>query len=233
MIDNFEFEDKFNPWTVKSLDNFLFYCCPECDIRSMTKSEFIQHAVNNHPRCQSLIASLERNQELPKSVIESENNLTDLTNVANSNDISEEMEIEESKPESFTTKVNHEIIEIESNDSNNEPDESFVPLMIKEEVHKCQKCDKEFINQDNYKSHLISHIKLVKKRIAVTLNDFNVTQVETFVYSDNCDKDDFENEDNQELPKSATESENNLTDDNQTVQNLDLTKATTSNDLSE
>ena len=191
MIDNFEFEDKFNPWTVTSLDDFLFYCCPECDIRSVTKSEFIQHAVNNHPRSQNIIDSLEDNQELPKSVTESENNLTGLTNDVNSYDVSEEMETEKSKPEFVATKVNHEIVEVKSN---NEPNERVVPLMNKAEVFKCQKCDKEFINQDNYKSHLITHIKSVKKRIAVTLNDFNLTRLEAFVYSDKCDKDDFENE---------------------------------------
>ena len=120
MINNFEFEDKFNPWTVTSLDDFLFYCCPECDNRSVTKSEFVQHAMKNHPRSQNLIDSLEDNQELPKSVTESENNLTDSTKGMNINDdLPEDMEIEETKPEftlvsSFVTKVNHELIKVES-----------------------------------------------------------------------------------------------------------------------
>ena len=38
-----------NPWAVDSLDNFSFYCCPECDIRSQNKQEFINHAFLKHP----------------------------------------------------------------------------------------------------------------------------------------------------------------------------------------
>ena len=119
MIDNFEFEDKFNPWTVTSLDDFLFYCCPECDDRSVTKSEFVQHAVKNHPRSQNIIDSL--HSDLFQSVVESENNSTDENQSPNNQDFSEDMEFEETKPEfttsSFVAKVNHEIIKVESNDS--------------------------------------------------------------------------------------------------------------------
>ena len=64
MFEDFEFEDKFNPWTVKSLDDFLFYCCPECDHQSITKNAFIKHAVNNHPRSQDVIDSLESKTNL-------------------------------------------------------------------------------------------------------------------------------------------------------------------------
>ena len=38
-----------NPWAVDSLDNFTFYCCPECNIRSQNKQEFINHAFSKHP----------------------------------------------------------------------------------------------------------------------------------------------------------------------------------------
>ena len=48
---------EFNPWNVTGLDDFLFYCCPECDKRTVTKSDFIEHALNNHPRFQTFIDS--------------------------------------------------------------------------------------------------------------------------------------------------------------------------------
>jgi uncharacterized protein YlaI len=38
-----------NPWDVKRLDDFLFYCCPECSDRSATKEKFINHALFLHP----------------------------------------------------------------------------------------------------------------------------------------------------------------------------------------
>ena len=57
MSENF----KFNPWNTASLDDFLFYCCPQCDSRASSKSDFIQHAVNNHPESQTFINAFEQN----------------------------------------------------------------------------------------------------------------------------------------------------------------------------
>ena len=39
----------WNPWTVKCLDEFLFYCCPECDIKDQNRSIFLNHILNEHP----------------------------------------------------------------------------------------------------------------------------------------------------------------------------------------
>ncbi len=39
-----------NPWMVTCLDDFLFYCCPECDHKLPTKNQFINHAWDNHPQ---------------------------------------------------------------------------------------------------------------------------------------------------------------------------------------
>ena len=38
-----------NPWT-GDLDKYLFYCCPECDERSISKDIFIGHALTHHPQ---------------------------------------------------------------------------------------------------------------------------------------------------------------------------------------
>ena len=43
-------DEKFNPWDVHELEEFLFFCCPECDDRSPTKASFINHALIQHPR---------------------------------------------------------------------------------------------------------------------------------------------------------------------------------------
>ena len=38
-----------NPWS-QNLDQFLHYCCPECnDFKSKDKDIFIGHALTNHP----------------------------------------------------------------------------------------------------------------------------------------------------------------------------------------
>ena len=42
-----------NPWLVETLEEFLFYNCPECNDKiSHSKDEFIDHAWYNHPKSQ-------------------------------------------------------------------------------------------------------------------------------------------------------------------------------------
>ena len=42
-----------NPWTVTNLEEFLYYCCPECDISRETiyqsRELFLKHAFDEHP----------------------------------------------------------------------------------------------------------------------------------------------------------------------------------------
>ena len=43
-------EEVFNPWNVSNVDDFLHYCCPECDVRHDSKTLFINHAIDEHPK---------------------------------------------------------------------------------------------------------------------------------------------------------------------------------------
>ena len=38
-----------NPWMVEELEEFLYYCCPECDEKCRAKGPFLQHALCTHP----------------------------------------------------------------------------------------------------------------------------------------------------------------------------------------
>lgn len=40
---------ELNPWSVEDLDEFLFYCCPECDEKCVSKETFLNHALELHP----------------------------------------------------------------------------------------------------------------------------------------------------------------------------------------
>ena len=42
--------ENFIPWNVSSLEQFLFYFCPECDVRIHSKEKFVNHALNQHPK---------------------------------------------------------------------------------------------------------------------------------------------------------------------------------------
>ena len=41
--------DQKNPWIVSEVEQFLFFCCPECDVKDRSKENFIQHALSHHP----------------------------------------------------------------------------------------------------------------------------------------------------------------------------------------
>ena len=41
---------EFNPWDVPSLEVFHLYCCPECDSKHVTRSHFVEHALDQHEK---------------------------------------------------------------------------------------------------------------------------------------------------------------------------------------
>ena len=44
-----------NPWAVNTLEDFQFYCCPECDRKEYTKDKFVKHALETHTECKDYI----------------------------------------------------------------------------------------------------------------------------------------------------------------------------------
>ena len=36
---------EINPWDVGKVEDFLYFCCPECDEKNQSKDLFIQHAL--------------------------------------------------------------------------------------------------------------------------------------------------------------------------------------------
>ena len=47
--------NSWNPWTMKSLEDFLFYCCPECDHRTKNFEPFFNHAISTHEMATKLL----------------------------------------------------------------------------------------------------------------------------------------------------------------------------------
>ena len=43
-----------NPWLVPNLDEFLFYNCPECSLKTKEHDTFFKHAVSLHPKAKVL-----------------------------------------------------------------------------------------------------------------------------------------------------------------------------------
>ena len=47
-----------NPWNVDTLEKFLFFCCPECDLKDHSKENFVKHALNHHPLAHECLGNL-------------------------------------------------------------------------------------------------------------------------------------------------------------------------------
>ena len=41
-----ELED--SPWEVDRLEEFLYFCCPQCDAKCQIRDDFLKHALNVH-----------------------------------------------------------------------------------------------------------------------------------------------------------------------------------------
>ena len=42
-------KNQTNPWLVEELEEFLYFCCPECDEKCRAKDLFLKHAFCQHP----------------------------------------------------------------------------------------------------------------------------------------------------------------------------------------
>ena len=41
-----------NPWMVDQLEEFLYFCCPECNEKCQAKGSFLHHAILTHPNAE-------------------------------------------------------------------------------------------------------------------------------------------------------------------------------------
>ena len=59
-----------NPWKVSKLEDFLYFCCPECNVKDKSKDFFIKHALDHHPKAKDILLE---NSEFFKTIIENSN----------------------------------------------------------------------------------------------------------------------------------------------------------------
>ena len=43
-----ELKEDFNPWAVSSIFDFNYFCCPECECKSHSKQDFVDHISAYH-----------------------------------------------------------------------------------------------------------------------------------------------------------------------------------------
>ena len=49
-----------NPWANKHLEDFLYFCCPECNLKDQSKESFLRHALEKHPKSKSLAFEIKK-----------------------------------------------------------------------------------------------------------------------------------------------------------------------------
>jgi len=52
-----------NPWLVENFDEFLFYCCPECNYKCRLHNEFNSHALVSHPMAREVLVNDSENDK--------------------------------------------------------------------------------------------------------------------------------------------------------------------------
>ena len=52
-------EEFSNPWLVDQLEDFLYYCCPQCDKKCQLRDEFLKHAIELHTDARELLKKFE------------------------------------------------------------------------------------------------------------------------------------------------------------------------------
>ena len=55
----------FNPWNVPTLEDFLFYNCPECPHKCRSSISFTNHAVKNHPKAKEKFGDAYEEGDVP------------------------------------------------------------------------------------------------------------------------------------------------------------------------
>ena len=58
LTNKMEINGRLNPWAVSRIEEFLFFCCPECNERIQSRNKFIQHALKKHKKSRTYLAHI-------------------------------------------------------------------------------------------------------------------------------------------------------------------------------
>jgi hypothetical protein len=133
-----------NPWQVQSINDFSFYCCPECVYRSRGDTDFEAHAVLTHPQAKLLFKNVS-SSEPEESVNNFHVKIEDYSDVA----VKIEYDIDQPMEDAF--------------DPSNEVDEPLEEKTVKKPISSepdilksinCTQCNLSFKHQRNLESHI-------------------------------------------------------------------------------
>ena len=96
-----------SPWDVDNLDDFLHYCCPECDVKNKSKTDFLLHAQYEHPNSMAYLCKYHIKSEL--EIVDQENGVLEFNESGHETaDLYSENELDETYKQEFTIEEGEE-----------------------------------------------------------------------------------------------------------------------------
>ena len=152
-----------NPWHVSSLQDFQYFCCPECDSRLKDTQTFIDHAVLLHEQAKETLVNLhlipqpiEVKTEI-QDVYEYEELECDEDPLYNASDViiptiePIKQEFQQVNSESF---IKQEIVEVKEDFSETEAKSDLVTDAKSDSRYECDQCPKSYKNKVSLDKHV-------------------------------------------------------------------------------
>ena len=155
-----EIED---PWNVDTLEEFLYYCCPECkDERIQRKEDFIKHALDEHPKSKISVTKIilvkkENSIELSQGTNISGRSI-DIENFENACDIEYFVKSENNEHWNWhnnSKPINHLKNEPSFENEDQRKDQSNDSIVPEDhKIFECKSCGKSFSSAQYLKKHI-------------------------------------------------------------------------------
>ena len=136
-------ENSWNPWTGKCLEDFLFYCCPECDLKNRERSIFHHHVLNMHPMAKDLFCDTVKKEDEFNASVKTESVNQSIVNKTSENEVSSD--VKQSKWKDSVEEIIEKVENVEENNSTSK------------ELVCCTLCDYTTKSAKLFERHMRSH----------------------------------------------------------------------------
>ena len=135
-----------NPWNVSTLEEFLYFCCPECDLRDQSKMNFLHHALEQHPKAKEYLKQF--NELLVKEEPDEDHN---------DKSISETFENSYNLGTDYSEMLKCEVkVENKDNDNTLDMENEFdnISKNVSRNSKTCKHCGKEYKSNQKLRQHI-------------------------------------------------------------------------------
>ena len=142
-----------SPWSVDNLEDFMFYCCPECNERNWDRDHFLEHAFDKHPLSQEYLQKFKVKEEIVEE-----------NNFVKEEGIEEFFEIENVEQEEIHLEKKENLLKSDTEEDKKLPIKKERKVSSTIKLHKCSWCDKAYDLQWKLKAHIkAKHFEIYEK----------------------------------------------------------------------